>query len=40
MDVKLKITDLSALFDLKVVCGVKESFGDGETGGNYNKDFI
>lgn len=28
MDVKLKITDLSALFDLKVVCGIKTMFGD------------
>lgn len=30
MDVKLKITDLSALFDLKVLCGVKEYFSDGD----------
>lgn len=40
MDVKLKITDLSALFDLKVVCGVKESFGDGETGSEVGISYL
>lgn len=30
MDVKLKISDLSALFDLHVMCGVKEYFDDGD----------